>query len=297
MYFQRPGGITVFIQYPKAVARLVKWGSLAVVVCTAASSSAQNIHISHCMGSCPDSAATANNEVVVRHLFAASINSDSGVADWVAYRVVEAALGVASLLPRVWRVDKLLLTESPYLRLSENARLINQPDLSGRADQSYRINEMIIDARNNGRLVPMSSFAGTPFWSDLNFLSNLAALPSALREGSWSRLDQAINELAARSGELFVLSGPLYLIQEPLNARGGPELVQPSAFYKLVANQRSHVAFIFHSDLPQHAHYCDQLSSLSEVEQLSGLQLFPDMQDSSTAELAAALHCTSYKDF
>ena len=297
MYFQRPGGITVFIQYVRAVARLVKWSSLAVVVCIAASSSAQNIHISHCMGSCPDSAATANNEIVVRHLFAASINADNGVADWVAYRVVEAALGVASLLPRVWRVDKLLLTESPYLRLSENARVINQPDLSGRADQSYRINALIIDARNNGRLVPMSSFAGTPFWSDLNYLSNLAVLPTALREGSWSRLDQAINELVARSGELFVVSGPLYLIQEPLSARDGPELAQPSAYYKLVANRRSHLAFIFPSDLPQHAHYCDQLSTLLAVEQLSGLQLFPDMQDSSTAELAAALHCTSYRDF
>ena len=287
----------MFIRYLKAVARLVQWGSLAVVVCTAASSSAQNIHISHCLGSCPGSAATANNEIVVRHLFAASINSGNGLADWVAYRVVEAALGVASLLPRVWRVDNLLLTESPYLRLTENARVINQPDSSGRADQSYRINSLIIDARNNGRLVPMSSFAGTPFWPDLNYLSNLAALPSALREGSWSRLDQAINELAARSGELFVLSGPLHLIQEPLKARGRPELAQPSAYFKLVANQSSHVAFIFNNDLPQHAHYCDQLSSLSEVEQRSGLQLFPDMQDSSTIELAAALHCTSYRDF
>ncbi len=297
MCFQRSGGITVFIQYLKAVARLAKWGSLAVVACIAASGSAQNIYISHCMGSCPDSATTANNEIIVRHLFAASINADNGLADWMAYRVVEAALGVASLLPRVWRVDNLQFTESPYLRLSDNVRVINQPDLSGRADQSYRVNALIIDARDNGRLVPMSSFAGTPFWSDLNYLSNLAVLPSALREGSWSRLDQAINELAARSGELFVVSGPLYLIQEPLNARDRPELAQPSAYYKLVANRRSHLAFIFPSDLPQHAHYCDQLSSLLEVEQLSGLQLFPDMQDSSTTELVAALHCTSYKDF
>ncbi|MCH2356512.1 MAG: DNA/RNA non-specific endonuclease [Pseudomonadales bacterium] len=289
--------LTVFIQYLRVVARLMRWGSVTVVICIAASTSAQKIHISHCMGSCPDSPATANNEIVVRHLFAASINADSGLADWVAYRVVEAALGVASLLPRVWQVDNLLLTESPYLRLAENTRVINQPDLNGRADQSYRINELSIDARNNGRLVPMSSFAGTPFWSDLNYLSNLAALPSALREGSWSRLDQAINELAARSGELFVVSGPLYLIQEPLNVRGRPELVLPSAYYKLIANQGSYVAFIFNKDLPQRAHYCDQLSSLLEVQQLSGLQLFPDMQDSATTELAAALHCTSYRDF
>ena len=71
----------------------------------------------------------------------------------------------------------------------------------------------------------------------------------------------------------------------------------PSAYYKLIANQGSYVAFIFNKDLPQRAHYCDQLSSLLEVQQLSGLQLFPDMQDSATTELAAVLHCTSYRDF
>ena len=187
---------------------LIPWVALTLVIITASFSSAQNIHISHCMGSCPGSAASANNEIVVRHLFAASINSDNGLADWIAYKVLKDTLGVASLLPRVWRIDNLLVTESPYLQISRNGRAINQPDLSGPADQSYRINELIIDTKNNGGLVSMSSFAGTPFWSDLNYVSNLAPLSSELRQGSWSRLDQAINEIAALSGELFVISGP-----------------------------------------------------------------------------------------
>lgn len=285
------------MRWCRCLAVLCHCFGLVIILAGVSVSSAQTIHISHCMNSCPSSAASNSNEIVVRHLFAASINSENGLAEWIAYRVLEDAVGVASLLPRVWQVDNLLTTESPYLQLSGNTRTLNQPDLSGRADQSYRINELIIDSRNNGRLVPMSSFAGTPFWSDLNYLSNLAPLPSELRLGSWSRLDQAINEVAARNGELFVVSGPLYSIEEGISTAVNFELQLPSAYYKVVANSSSHAAFIFHRDLREHVHYCDQLSSLSEIEALASLELFPDTPSSASGELVAALNCTTYKDY
>jgi endonuclease G len=285
------------MQWPHCLAVLRHWLGLIIVIGGVSVSSAQTIHISHCMKSCPSSAGSNSNEIIVRQLFAASINSASGLADWVAYRILEDAVGVASLLPRVWQGDNLPATQSPYVQLSGNTRALNQPDLSGRADQSYRVNELIIDARNNGRMVPMSSFAGTPFWSDLNYLSNLAPLPSELRLGSWSRLDQVINEAAAGSGELFVVSGPVYLIEAGLSTAANSELQLPSAYYKVVANRSSHAAFLFREDLREHVHYCDQLSSLSEIEAFAGLEFFPGIADSADDELVAALNCTTYKDY
>ncbi|MEQ8955791.1 MAG: hypothetical protein RL120_16790, partial [Gammaproteobacteria bacterium] len=61
------------------------------------------------MVECP-AGAPASNEIVVRHLFAAAINSQTGIADWVAYRVLRDSLGVASLLPRYWAQDSLLVS-------------------------------------------------------------------------------------------------------------------------------------------------------------------------------------------
>ena len=59
----------------------------------------QNIAISHCQGSCPDYSsglpATRSN-VVVHNLYAAGLNGDTGMADWVAYRLTKEAIGVAS---------------------------------------------------------------------------------------------------------------------------------------------------------------------------------------------------------
>ena len=218
-------------------------------------------------------AASASNEIVVRHLFAASINTQKGLADWVAYRVLRNSVGVASLLPRLWQADALL--DAPALQNSEtNARFI-QPDLSNQQDRDYRINEIIINPEERGRLAPMSSFANTPYWDELNYLSNMAPIPAALRIGSWSRLDQAINELAIREQQLFVISGPVYTIEGANSRQTALNSDRPIAYFKVVAIETNYAAFLFPQGLSQHSHYCGQLSSIERLQELSGLDFFP----------------------
>ena len=213
-----------------------QWVSLLVLLLLLPAVNAQTVHIAHCMAGCPQSssqAGPASNEIVVRHLFAASINSENGLADWVAYRVLADSVGVASLLPRFWLEDSLLLSRSSLDRSTDNSPRILQPELSEEENRSYGITEIIFSTEDQGRMAPMSSFAGTPYWADLNYISNLAPLPHDLRVGSWSRLDQAVNELAARIGEVFVVSGPLYSIQNTLSTSADSLAVQPSAFFNV----------------------------------------------------------------
>lgn len=271
----------------------IQWASLLAILSLMPAVNAQTVHIAHCMAGCPESslpAGTGANEIVVRHLFAASINGDSGLADWIAYRVLKDSVGVASLLPRFWLEDNLLSSKSNLDQLIDNSPRIIQPDLTDRADSSYRINEIIINAEDQGRLAPMSSFAGTPYWSELNYISNLASLPNDLRVGSWSRLDQAVNELAARVGEVFVLSGPLYRIQTLATSADGLS-DRPAAFFKVIAAGTQRAAFIFPQDLAQPANYCDQLSNLQIIEQETGFTLFPELQNSADEDLAVELGC------
>ena len=255
---------------------LIPWASALLLV--PALAAAQVVHISHCLAACP-AGESADNEIVVRHLFVASVNSDSGIADWVAYRVLADTVGVASLLPRFWLEDSLLASTEVNLELATETNII-QPDLSNAQDRDYRLNEVLIDTGDSGRLVPMSSFAGTPYWQDLNYLSNMAPMPADLRLGSWSRLDTAVNELAASEQQLWVLSGPLY---------DGAEL--PAAYFKIVASGDEVAAFIFPGNLAQHAHYCPQFSSMAEVERRSGLRLFPDVEVIDSPRLAQQLRC------
>jgi len=199
-------------------------------------------------------------------LYAADIEPESGLAEWVAYRVLGDSLGVASLLPRFWQADPLL-SEVLAIDLDGDDVEIFQPDLSNAQDREYRVNEVQINAADRGRLAPMTSFAGTPYWEDLNNLSNMAPLPADLRVGSWARLEQAINALAAQVGDVYVISGPL--------VAKGEVIESPGAYFKVVLAANRLSAFVFPGDLRQNDRYCDQFSSLQEIEARANLELLP----------------------
>jgi len=269
----------------------IRWASYFSLL-VAATASAQTVHISHCMAGCPVVAGDSsvdNGELIIRQLFAASINAESGLADWQAYRVLAGSVGVASLLPRVWFEDFLV---SQAAQLAED--LDSQPQLeysvsSDVEERTYQTSEITLRSEDQGRLVPMSSFAGTPYWSELNFLSNMAALPFELRVGSWSRLDQAINALANRIGEVYVVSGPIYRDE----GEGGQaeSNANPSAYFKVISTPESLSAFIFESDLQQHVSFCDQASTVDLIEAATGLTLFPQRESVFADTLHAQLTC------
>lgn len=266
----------------------IRWGSvLSLLICAYAG--AQTVHISHCMAGCPvdgSNMAVDNNELVVRQLFVASIDGANGLADWQAYRVLADSVGVASLLPRTWFEDSLVkggagLAES----IDEEPQFVQRVSADAE-ERNYQLSEITLTSEDQGRLVPMSSFAGTPYWSELNYLSNMAPLPFALRVGSWSRLDQAINALADRIGEVYVVSGPIY------RSSGSADIGAPLAYFKVISTPEAMTAFIFETDVQQHINFCDQISTLEAVEAETGLIIYPQREGEFSANLHEQLSCS-----
>jgi len=252
---------------------------------------ASDVHVAHCFIECPKVSA-ADTEIVVRHLFAAAIDNSTGLPAWVAYRIHPDGLGVASLLPRRWQTDRLLRTQAAYELLERDGPNSLQPILSGAPDSeasevrensedmAYRTlsGEAAPDSR--ARLAPLTSFAGTPYWEELNYLSNMASFPADLRLGSWARLEMAINELAQDGNELHVLAGPVRGLKQSI--------------FKVVRDGSAEAAFVFPSDLPRHADFCGQASTLEAIEADTGLNLFPALAETgrgSAASLLPALGC------
>lgn len=252
---------------------------------------AETFHISHCSAGCPDGT-PESNEILVRNLYAVSINQQSGLADWVAYRVLQATVGVASLLPREWRAESLVHSLAPPLATVSNEPGGRQPLLENSPEQVYRLTEFRINASDQGRLVPMTSFAGTSYWQDLNYLSVMSPLKADMRGGAWSRLDQAINQLAQTAGEVFVLAGPLFAYHSPATSAITAVGDIPAAYFKVVVDSGGRVsAFVFDQSLPRHAAFCDQISDLDSVEQISNLRLFPEASEWPRGSLNEALGC------
>ena len=266
---------------------LILWASLWLGLWISAGLNAQSVHISHCLLQCPD-VSSIQNEVVVRHLYAAAIDSERGVAEWVAYRVLGDTVGVASLLPRWWQEEALSET-ARGMDADVNVTGFEQPDLSDAQDREYRQTEFTLTTDDRGRLAPMTSFAGTPYWDELNNLSNMSPLPYSLRLGSWSRLDMAINEVAALAGELHVVSGPIYSYSQSATT---DELLQsPSSYFKVITDGESVAAFVFDSELPPHRHHCDQVSSLEAIESQLDRQLLPALQNLREADWFKQFGC------
>jgi endonuclease G len=265
--------------------------SLLLFAALTANAGAQTLHVSHCLQACP-TGTPASNELIIRHLFAVSINQQTRLADWVSYRILEGSIGVASLLPREWYDDDLMQFGFQSSDLDGEQTGVSQPNLENQQDSSYRINEFIINAGDRGRLVPMSSFANSSYWPDLNLLSVMSLMKPDMRLGSWARLDQAINHMVQASKDAYVLVGPIDETNTSANLENANNSNSPSAYFKIVANADGEMSvFVFDQELPLHVNYCAQLLDLESVEALSGLDFFPEASAWPLGSLNRQLGC------
>ncbi len=256
---------------------------------------AQTVVVSLCNGECPSYLSSANQRnanTVIHHVYAASVNGQTGLADWVAYRLTKEAIGVASLLSREWQPDRLISMPNELEIIESAAAEISLASIAVNDNPYGGINTPAPDKEDRARLAPITSFANTPYWADLNNLSNMVPMPSDLRLGSWLRLEQALNTLAAKRGEVYVVSGPLFLITEPLSSNNLAAALNPAAYFKVVTSGEEMAVFVFPNTLSQAESYCGHTSTLSDLETMSGLNVLPNKKYKVSRALLAELGCS-----
>ena len=216
---------------------------------------AQGYNIAHCYQGCPLGAG-AENHLIIRPIYTLSYNPDMKSADWAAYRVSAGAIGIASSLSRRPQADQYV----------ENT--LRETDF-----QAGEASGLIL-----AQYVPLVDFAGTPFWQDVNYLTNAVARSASLSQGAWYGLDWAIRNLVNRVGDVYVVTGPVYYpaARMPRLGTSTPHRI-PDAFFKIVvAGEGRGAAFLLEQEAPVHVHHCDMRSSIDEIEGLTGLSFFPD---------------------
>ena len=262
---------------------------------TAISANGQEMAITHCNGVCPkfeSNLAASRASIVVHNLYAAGLNVDTGLADWVAYRITKEAVGVASLLPREWQPDRLLRFSIDEQQRELRASEVQLPNISSSVSPYTGTNAPLIEKQERARLAPMTSFANSTYWSDLNNLSNMVPMPASLRLGPWLRLEQRLNDLVAKKDELYVISGPLFLITQPLNTTAINVGFQPAAYYKIVVSDSGLATFMFSKDLKQQDRFCSHLGDFRQIEVMSSLEFFPGREFRQSPQLLEDLGCS-----
>lgn len=216
---------------------------------------AQDYKIAHCFQGCP-TGTTAANHLIIRPTYALSYNTATKSADWVAYRVSSDSIGIASSLSRRPLVDEYV------------EETLEEADFFGTEEQG------LIRAQ----YVPLVDFAGSPFWNDVNYLTNSVARSRSLSQGAWYGLDWSIRNLVNRLGDVYVITGPVYHDSPAMpQLQTGKQHRVPDAFFKIVVTaQGNGAAFLMNQDAAIHVHHCDMRASVDEIEELTGLSFFPD---------------------
>ncbi len=231
---------------------------------------AQEYHVTHCLQGCPQGA-SAENHLVLRPIYALSYNTERKSADWVAYRVTAQTVGIASSLSRRSIVDNYVadtLSDADFLA-AEELNMVR------------------------AQYAPLVNFAGTPYWNDVNYLTNAVATSSSLSRGAWYGLDWAIRNLANREEELYVVTGPLYdADSEGLSLPIDKPHRVPDGFFKIIATPSGQAAaFRFAQETSVGIHHCELQTSLAALTEESGLTFFPAKERLLTEDLFSSLGC------
>lgn len=243
------------------VAGLILWASAA---------QSQVYRIQHCYQGCP-LGADPDNPLLLRSIYALSYNTRFKSAQWVAYEVDAAAIGVASSLSRDPIGDDAV------------AETLLASDFAAVAESGYL----------RAQYVPLVSFAATPYWREVNYLTNVVARSNSLSQGAWYGLDWAIRNLVNRAGPVFVVTGPIFHADaEPRQLLTDTPHRVPDAFFKVVVDSNNRAAaFVLPQETPVHVHHCELTSSIAQVEGLTGLDLFPESSQDFDMSLPQLLGC------
>jgi endonuclease G len=233
-------------------------------------SQAAQLRIAHCLYGCPVGS-SSESHLILRPIYALSYNTHNKVADWAAYRVTSGSIGIASSLSRAAMIDDFVeetLSEADFINAEEHGL-------------------------TRALLVPLVNFAGTPYWNEVNYLSNAVARSRNLSQGAWYGLEWSIRNLVNRESEVYVLAGPIFR-ETPVAASLETQARHrvPDAFFKIVVSADNRAtAFIFDQDLPVHVHHCDSRTTIDEIEKATGLEFFSENPRLISGLLDASLGC------
>lgn len=248
----------------------MKANTIALVLLSLASpNSYGEIKSVHCPLGCP-SLTIPNNTVVFTHTYALSINKGSKLADWVAYEVNITNFGPSP--GRNWDNNALI---------DENATLEKK-------DYKAANSHLKVD---KGHQAPLAAFAGSDYWYELNYLSNITPQKSDLNQGTWRDLESAVRTAVSYNSSLFVITGPLYndTINNPTLPKADEEHLIPDAYFKIIYNLKGESApFLMNQETPKGTEFCSKKATISKIKSDIAFEL-PLLVESD--ELYAQLGC------
>lgn len=219
--------------------------ALALFSMVISSPSLATVYSVHCPLGCPGN--PDGNDLVFNHLYALSNNGQTKFPDWVVYEVDITNFGVSP--GREWSSDPLI----------HHDRTLEEEDYKG-------VNSSSLQA-DRGHQAPLATFAGSRYWYELNYLSNITPQDRDLNQGPWKALEDAERAAVSFRKNLYVITGPLYLQEMVQMPHADEPHKVPSAYFKVIYKKDGSAAFfIMAQSVNRNDNYCAKAVSLETLK-------------------------------
>ncbi|MBF8150324.1 DNA/RNA non-specific endonuclease [Winogradskyella sp. F6397] len=215
---------------------------------------------------------STTNQVIYHQNYSLSYSEPHEQAEWVAYELKASHLSYTNHKRPYFEIDKAVKTGAAHWRNYKNS------------------------GYDRGHLCPAADRRFTKSAHDETFLtSNISPQEHQFNAGVWNRLEQKVRYWAKKNDGVFVVTGGV--LEDNLKGIGDESVSVPNQFYKVILDNTNGkikmLAFLMDhkkSDLPLYKF----VVSVDEVETLTGIDFFPELEDSIENRLEAS---SSYKSW
>ncbi len=215
---------------------------------------------------------STTGQIVHHDGYSLSYSEPHEQAEWVAYELKKAHLTNTNFKRPYFEVDNAIKTGAASWKNYKNSGY-DRGHLCPAGDRSY------------------SKLA----YNETFLTSNISPQEHEFNSGIWNTLEQKVRYWASKYDGVFVVTGGV--LKGNMKTIGSEHVAVPNQFYKVLIDVNSvkikMIAFLMphkNSNKPLY----DFVVSVDEVEKLTGIDFFPELDDSLENKLEAS---SSYKDW
>lgn len=154
---------------------------------------------------------------------------------------------------------------------------------------SARPQDYVRSGYDKGHLAPAGDFGYDPARvSESFYMSNMSPQVPGLNRGVWKDVEEWVRGAAKREGKLIVVTGPIAGKSKKRIGKSG--VLVPDAYFKAVYDTtppEKMIAFVCWNAEGESRNVGSYVSSVDDVERLTGLDLFPGLEDEKENALEA----------
>lgn len=173
----------------------------------------------------------------------------------------------------LWSAEHLTKNGLRNAKGLERVNSFHEEERLPASDRAY-LSDYARSGYDRGHQAPSADFSNAKSQNESFSLANMVAQDPNNNRNLWEGIESAVRKLAKNRGELYVITGPLFLGQSIKRLHG--RVMVPTHLYKVVYDPARREGAAYFVENIATSHY--EVISINDLEQKAGINFFPGMR-------------------